>query len=37
MSDCLVNIRDQSGGRMAPETLDPGVGNEDPLKTCYSY
>ena len=34
VSDCLCNIRDQTGGRMARETLDPGVGNEQPLKTC---
>ena len=34
VSDCLGNIRDQTGGRLAPETLDPGAGNEQPLKTC---
>ena len=35
VSDCLGNtIRDQTGGRLAGETLDPGVGNEEPLKTC---
>ena len=34
VSDCLGNIRDQTGGWMAPETLEPGVGDEQHLKTC---